>query len=176
MGEPRQGAVGLYLTTADWAEGDNPAAEPWSAPAEAYPAFEPGTHLALISYGVEGFHRTRSGDEKAFDMTLNTRLFKPIMPVRYTNEILRGRNEYLRGLRRRLEANFPTEGPTGCEEMLYRFGGRTYKLPVEFWAFAARNEPGERGGSSPMTTPSSSRPTARCTIGGPQPSSASGRS
>src|SRR5439155_156097 len=67
-----KGQSACYLTTTDWADGDNAAAEPWSAPATAYPAFQPGTRLALISYGVEGFHRTRSGDEKAFDMVLNS--------------------------------------------------------------------------------------------------------
>jgi hypothetical protein len=28
---------------------------PYAIPASDYPEFEPGTHLALISYGVEGF-------------------------------------------------------------------------------------------------------------------------
>jgi hypothetical protein len=131
-----KGQMAYYLTTADWKDGENRDAEPWSAPASSAPDFQPGTHMALISYGVEGFHRSRSGDEKSFDTILNTRLFDPNIPIRFTNETLRGRNEYLRGLKRRLEENPDPDRPSGTEEMLYRHEGITYKLPVSYWAFA----------------------------------------
>lgn len=130
-----KGQMAYYLTTMDWREGDNRDAEPWSAPATEYPSFEPGTHLALISYGVEGFHLNRSGDERTFDMLLNTRLFEPIVPVRFTNNTLRGRNEYLRGLQQRLDDNPSAERLTDTEDMLYAFGGQTYRLPVRYWVF-----------------------------------------
>lgn len=132
-----KGESAYYLTTTDWAEGANPDAEPWSAPAAAFPDFEPGTHLALISYGVEGFHRVRSGDERAFDIVLNTRLYRPVTPVRYTNEIARGRNEYLRGLARRLEENPNPERKTDEEVMLFSYAGATYRLPVRYVVFPA---------------------------------------
>jgi len=128
-----KGQTASYLVTSDWET--NSAAEPWSAPASAYPQFEPGTHLALVSYGVEGFHRARSGDERSFDMVLNTRLLSPIMPVRFTNEITRGKNEYLRGLSRRLADNPSPERLEDDEEMLYTFGGVSYKLPVRYYVF-----------------------------------------
>lgn len=132
-----KGESARYLTTTDWAGGSNPAAEPWSAPASAYPSFESGTHLALVSYGVEGFHRVRSGDERAFDIVLNTRLYRPITPVRFTNEVARGRNEYLRGLARRLAEN-PSDDRQGDEEiMLFSYGGETYRLPVRYIVFPA---------------------------------------
>lgn len=130
-----KGKSAFYLTETDWKEGDNPGARPWSVPASEYPEFEPGTHLALISYGVEGFHRARSGDERSFDMVLNTRLYRPVMPVRFTNEITRGRNEYLRGLARRLEENPSPDRRTDEEEMLYSYGDRTYRLPVRYVVF-----------------------------------------
>lgn len=130
-----KGKSAFYLTSTDWAEGAEPDAEPWSAPASVFPDFAPGTHLALISYGTEGFHRARSGDERSFDMVLNTRLYRPVMPVRFTNEIARGRNEYLRGLARRLEENPSPERRSDEEEMLYSYGGQSYRLPVRYVVF-----------------------------------------
>ncbi len=128
-----KGQSAYYLVTSDWET--NPNAEPWSAPANDYPEFEPGTYLALISYGVEGFHRARSGDERSFDMVLNTRLLNPIIPVRFTNEITRGKNEYLRGLDRRLADNPSSDRLSDDEELLYTFDGVSYRLPVKYYVF-----------------------------------------
>ena len=128
-----KGQSAYYLVTADW-EQDNEA-EPWSAPASAYPEFEAGTHLALISYGVEGFHRARSGDERSFDTVLNTRLLEPVMPVRFTNEITRGKNEFLRGLQRRLTDNPNPDRASDSEELLYTYDGKSYRLPVKYYVF-----------------------------------------
>lgn len=139
-----KGMSAYYLTTEDWDDGNNPVAEPWSAPASEFPDFEPGTQLTLISYDVEGFHRARSGDEKSFDTVLNTRLFKPITPVRFTNEITRGKNEYLRGLRLRLETNRRSDRPEGEERLPFNISGETYHLPVKFYVFSAPGESGER--------------------------------
>ena len=128
-----KGESAYYLTTTDW--GSDPSAQPWSAPASVFPTFEPGTHLALVSYGVEGFHRARSGDERSFDTVLNTRLYRPIVPVLFTNEITRGKKEYLRGLARRLGENPSPERQEDEEEMLYTFGGNSYRLPVRYVVF-----------------------------------------
>ncbi|MGO4534388.1 hypothetical protein [Leifsonia sp. 2MCAF36] len=109
---------------------------PWSAPASDYPEFAYGTQLSLISYGVEGIHRAlRSGDERSFDTILNTRLFRPVMPVRFTNEVTRGKREYLRGLGKRLDDNPSPDRPTDDDEVLYSYGGQTYKLPIRYWVF-----------------------------------------
>jgi hypothetical protein len=134
-----KGESAYYLTTTDW-DSDS-SAEPWSAPASVLPDFEPGTHLALVSYGVEGFHRARSGDERSFDTVLNTRLYRPIAPVLFTNEITRGKKEYLRGLARRLEENPSPDRLEDEEEMLYSFGGNSYRLPVRYAVFPG----GEKG-------------------------------
>lgn len=128
-----KGQSAYYLVTSAWEEGK--AAEPWSAPASAFPEFKPGTHLALISYGTEGFHRARSGDERSFDMVLNTRLLKPVMPVRFTNEVTRGKNEYLRGLQRRLVDNPNPDRASDSEELLYTYDGKSYRLPVRYYVF-----------------------------------------
>lgn len=128
-----KGQSAYYLVTTDWSQ--NTDAEPWSASAATYPEFEPGTHLALISYGVEGFHRARSGDERSFDTVLNTRLFDPVIPVRFKNEVTRGKNEYLRGLQRRLTDNPSPERLSDREELLYSYGGSSYRLPVRYYVF-----------------------------------------
>lgn len=128
-----KGQSAYYLVTSEWAEGKE--AEPWSGPAAAYPEFEPGTHLALISYGTEGFHRARSGDERSFDTVLNTRLFDPVIPVRFTNEATRGRNEYLRGLQRRLADNPSTDRLSDSEELLYSHAEGSYRMPVGYHVF-----------------------------------------
>ena len=134
-----KGQSAFYLTTTPWPE--NADAAPWSAPASEYPDFDPGTHLALISYGVEGFHRARSGDERSFDTVLNTRLFQPIVPVRFTNEVTRSKNEYLRGLARRLVDNPSAERLSDSEELLYTHEGASYRLPVTYFVFPT----GDRG-------------------------------
>lgn len=140
-----KGSSAYYLTTTAWANGAHGSlGEPWSTPASAYPEFEPGTHLALVSYGVEGYHRVRAGDERSFDTVLNTRLYQPIAPVRFTNEIARGRNEYLRGLSRRLEENPSSDRKSDQEEILYTHAGTSYRLPVAYHVFPAGSEPGAR--------------------------------
>jgi hypothetical protein len=122
-----------YLVTTEWPQ--DSAAEPWSAPSSSFPEFDPGTHMALISYGVEGFHVARSGDERSFDMVLNTRLFDPITPVLFTNEITREKKEYLRGLGRRFADNPRTDRLSDDEVVLYSFEGMTYRLPVTYYVF-----------------------------------------
>jgi hypothetical protein len=130
-----KGQRAFYLVTTNW-ELDS-AAEPWSAPADSYPGFECGTHIALISYGVSGFHRAHSGDQLAFPTVLNTRLFEPVIPVKFTNEITRGRNEYLRGLSRRFADNPREDRLSDDDTMLYTTGGTTYQLPVKYYVFPA---------------------------------------
>jgi hypothetical protein len=139
-----KGQTASYLTTTLWEEAGD-IAEPWSASASEFPDFEPGTYLALVSYGVEGYHRARLGDERSFDTALNTRLFQPVTPVRFTNTMVRAdRNEYLRGLHRRFEDNPRTDRLEGTDKLPYHVDGVTYHLPVHFYVFSARGEAGER--------------------------------
>lgn len=142
-----KGNYAHYLTTTPWDDGANRDALPFAAPASEYPEFEPGTHLALISYGVEGFHRARLGDERTFDTVANTRLFQPVMPVSLVNafsESRARRTEYLRGLAQRLDDNPDPDRLTGEDRLPFTLGGATYQLPVRFWLFGARGQEGER--------------------------------
>jgi hypothetical protein len=131
-----------YLVDREWnAPGD--IANPWNCPAVDYPDFEPGTHLALISYRTTGLHRQREGDARSFDTIANTRLVRPIIPVRWTNYLSRGddRSTYLRGLNARLDNTkhkFPRESTT----MPFLYLGKPYMLDVSYTLF---NEPTEDG-------------------------------
>jgi hypothetical protein len=136
-----------YLVTAPWDESDPSTwskAVPFSVPASEVPGFDPGTHLALIAYDTEGLGR-RSGDEKSFDTVFNTRLFRPVLPIKYRNNITRAeRDEILDGLTRRLEDNPGEPGTEGTDTLPFNHGGTTYHLPIRFRLFAKRGEKGER--------------------------------
>lgn len=136
-----------YLVVAGWDNNDHSSftkALPLSIPATDFPDFEPGTHLALIAYDTEAFSR-RSGDEKSFDTVLNTRLFRPVLPIAYRNNITRpDRDEVLDGLARRLEDN-PSDARTEGEDTLpFNHDGTTYHLPIQFRLFAKPGEQGQR--------------------------------
>ncbi|MCW3101220.1 MAG: hypothetical protein JWL77_6838, partial [Chthonomonadaceae bacterium] len=88
-----------YLVTKQWSKpGDE--APVFSVPATSFPSFEPGVHLALISYGVEHIHVGNFADERSLYTLLNTRLFEPVLPVRLDHFSRADQN--LRGLRKRL--------------------------------------------------------------------------
>jgi hypothetical protein len=127
-----------YLTTTDWADGTNPAAEPWSAPASDCPAVEPGTHLALIAYEPERAHNAAWGGEYSFERTLSTRLFEPVIPVRIDNRISpKAHPQNYRGLKRQFEDNPRVDRKEVEETMPFMLGGNTYHLPVNAYYFEA---------------------------------------
>ena len=136
-----------YLVVAGWDENDPSSfakALPLSIPAADFPDFEPGTHLALIAYDTEGLGR-RSGDEKSFDTVLNTRLFRPVLPIKYRNNITRPeRHEVLDGLARRFEDNPSDAGTEGEDTLPFNHDGTTYHLPIQFRLFAKPGEQGQR--------------------------------
>jgi hypothetical protein len=134
----------FYLVTSPWSRASDDAL-PYEVPASAYPEFEPGTHLALISYGVEGYHRARQGDEKSFATVAETRLFKPVLPIRFNDRINpKGDDRYLRGLFRKLEGSTRENRQEGEDLLPFNVGGVTYQLPVRYWFFAKKGEAGER--------------------------------
>ncbi len=139
-----KGATAYYLVDAPWRDPGDPGA-PWSCPAAAVPDFGPGTHLALVSYRVDGFHRKREADERSFETVTNTRLYRPVLPVRFTNLLARGeqRSPTLRGLADRLERG-DRDFNEGEELLPFHHGGTTYQLPVRYVLFAKRGEAGER--------------------------------
>ena len=86
---------------------------PWSAPATEFPEFEPGTHLALINYGTERLHAIRHSDNpNSFERVLDTRLFRPVTPVRMENHLMNDHPRTHRGLARRFDEN-PRPDRTG---------------------------------------------------------------
>lgn len=143
----KKSASAQYLVTSHW-EKPGDRAVPFSVPATRYPEFEPGTHVALISYGVEGFHRARrGGDERSFEAIVNTRLFKPVTPVKFRHKFLEtdGRDaDTFRGLFKRLRDNPRPDRLEGQEVLPYLVGRDVYDLPVSFYVFAKPQEPGER--------------------------------
>lgn len=133
-----------YLVDAEWERpGDN--ASPWSCPASEYPSFQPGTHIALISYGTAGLYRKREGDERSFDTIVNTRLFNPMFPTRWRNYLARGesRATNLRGLQSRLETT-PHDFPVEAGELPFVYQGKQYFLKTSYVVFAEANEAGNR--------------------------------
>ncbi len=142
--EMTKGTSAYYLVTQPW-NGPGDIAEPWSCPAAQYPDFAPGTHLTLVSYGVQGLHRNFQGDERSFDTIVNTRLFRPLFPIRWRNDTDRHRNTALAGFEGRLQKRVD-EGtlPHGEETLPFNIDGTTHQLPVSFWLFAAGDVPGSR--------------------------------
>ena len=133
-----------YLTTTPW---DKPGdeADPYSVEASEYPEFDPGTYVALISYGVEGYHRSRGGgDERSFEAVLNTRLFVPVLPVKFTDTMLRARANNFAGLAKRLADNPRDDRPEGGEKFPFNIDGTTYHLAVRYYVFPKPGEKGER--------------------------------
>jgi hypothetical protein len=145
--EHEKGKGLYYLVTSDWAEGENLDARPWSAPASAFPDFEGGTHIALISYEISGFQVATHGAEKSLERVINTRLFKPVTPVRFVNRIPDNEAERrFRGLNRQLEENPRKERKLISDTMPYRYNGSTAHLPImcHYFASGKRDDPGAK--------------------------------
>lgn len=140
--ENTKGQTAYYLVTKPWPAAGNEAI-PWSVPASSYPDFGPGTHLALIGYRVDGFHRQHDNDEKSFFAVGNTRLVHPVMPLRFVNETYRARTQIVRGLESRLE-NAYNDFQTGAETLPFTVDGDTYHLPMRFTIFNKPNGTGAR--------------------------------
>lgn len=126
----------FYLVTSDWNAGENPDAEPWSADASEYPEFQPGTYLALINYGTERLHAIRHSDNpNSFERVLETRLFRPVSPVRLHNHLLPDHARTHRGLARRFEQNLRPDRLEDSTMLPFRIHGKTYQLPVSYYFF-----------------------------------------
>lgn len=126
----------FYRVTSDWCAGANRVATPWSAPAADFPDFEPGTHLALINYGTERLHAIQHSDNpNSFERVLDTRLFRPVTPVRLENHLLKDHPRTRRGLARRFESNPRSDRKEGVSTLPFRIGHTTYQLPVSFYFF-----------------------------------------
>ncbi|WP_420637785.1 hypothetical protein [Candidatus Poriferisocius sp.] len=137
----------FYLVTHPWNE-DVPAewvrATPFSVLASDFPDFDAGTHLALIAYDTAGLGRI-SSDERSFASIFDTRLYRPVLPIKYRNNITRSnRDETLRGLHQRLEGNPGVSGTEGQDTLPFNYKDTTYRLPISYRLFAKPGDPGER--------------------------------
>ena len=128
-----------YLVTSNWDHNNNAAAEPWSMPANEYPSFEPGTHLALVAYEPERIHKAAMGGEWSFEKMLNARLFRSVMPVRVENHIsAKAHPQNYRGLSRQFEENPRKDRKElGPELLPFHLKGETYQLPISAYYFEA---------------------------------------
>ena len=137
----------FYLVTNRWDQ-DDPgsweAARPYSFPAAEFKEFAPGTHLCLVGFEHQYLSR-RSGDEKSGDTVINTRLFRPVVPIGYRNNISRDKFEVLSGLGRRMDDNPGPKGSEGRGELPFLHAGRTYKLPVRYRIFEQARGGGPTG-------------------------------
>jgi len=135
----------FYLVTEKWEEiGSMQSALPYSAPA-TMTNFEPGTHLCLIGYDSEGLGRV-SSDDHSFRSVFDTRLFRPVSPIAYRNNITHEseRNEYLDGLQRKLDDQNSETRVTGEDVVPFNHAGKTYQLPMRFFLFSKPGAVGER--------------------------------
>lgn len=147
--EHEKGKGLYYLVTSDYdlPERRDLDARPWSAPARAFPDFEGGTHIALVSYEISGYQVATHGAEKSLERVINTRLFKPVTPVRFINRIPKNEAERrFRGLDRQLAERQRKEREVISDTMPYRVNGSTAHLPIRCHYFASgkRDEPGAK--------------------------------
>jgi hypothetical protein len=120
-----------------------PDRAPFSVPASDFPEFEPGTHLALIGYKTRGFYRPGL-NEHSFRALAQTRLWEPPVPILVENHVARGegRGDVVEGLKRRFEKNPHPEIEQIEDDLPFRIGGRTYKLPVRIHVFPTKSGTG----------------------------------
>jgi hypothetical protein len=116
---------------------------PLSMPASYFPEFQPGTHLALVGYKTRGFYRPAL-NEHSFRTLAQTRLWESPVPILVQNHVARGegRGDVVEGLKRRFSNNPHPEIEKIHEELPFRIGGRTFKLPVEIYVFPTRSGTG----------------------------------
>jgi hypothetical protein len=115
----------------------DPEALPLQLPASEVPEFDPGTYLALVSYATEGFHTGRN-DRTSLEFIINTRLWRPPLPVTLMNHVARGDHPKIHDGRGRQFQDRPrADRREFSDAMPFRISGRTYDLPVEVHYFEA---------------------------------------
>jgi hypothetical protein len=132
---------GLYYpTTTEWDRRTNPDAEPWSAPASAYPEFT-GTQISLISYEIDSYSFLTHGAERSFERMSNTRLYEPVTPISFVNHIAKDASvRRIHGLQRQFEERPRKDRRKYEESMPFRINGSTYHLPITCFYFDAKRE------------------------------------
>jgi hypothetical protein len=132
--QQHQKGRGIYYLVTESVD-DNRDATPLAVPAADVPEFEPGTYLALISYATAGFWTGRN-DRDSLEFVINTRLWRPQLPVTLMNRVAkgdhpkthRGRGLQFDGAPRKDRRKF-------TDVMPFRMNGATHHLPVEVYYF-----------------------------------------
>jgi hypothetical protein len=134
--QQHQKGRGIYYLVTESVD-DNRDATPLAVRAADVPEFEPGTYLALISYDTEGFHTGRN-DRTSLEFIINTRLWRPPLPVTLMNHVAKGdhpKTHQGRGLQ--FDATPREDRAQFIDVMPFRMNGATYHLPVEVYYFEA---------------------------------------
>ena len=132
--QQHQKGRGIYYLVTESVE-DNPAATPLSVPAADVPEFEPGTYLALVSYATGGFHTGRN-DRTSLEFVINTRLWRPPLPVTAMNHVAKGDHPKThQGRGPQFDASPREDRQRFRDVMPFRMNGATRHLPVDVYYF-----------------------------------------
>lgn len=134
--QQHQKGRGIYYLATESVD-ENRDATPFATPAADVPGFEPGTYLALVSYNTEGFHTGRN-DRTSLEFVLNTRLWRPALPVTLMNHV--AKNDHPKthqGRGPQFEGTPRKDRQTFADVMPFAMNGATHHLPVAVYYFEA---------------------------------------
>ena len=132
--QQHQKGRGIYYLVTESVE-DNPAATPLAVAAAEVAEFEPGTYLALVSYATEGFHTGRK-DRTSLEFVINTRLWRPPLPVTLMNYVAKGGHPKTHQGRGPQFDTAPREDRQRFRDVMpFRMNGATRHLPVDVYYF-----------------------------------------
>lgn len=125
---------GIYYLVSESPD-DNPKAAPLAIAATEVPEFEPGTYLALVSYATDGFHTGRN-DRTSLEFMVNTRLWRPPMPVMLVNHVAKGDHPKThQGRGPQFDAVPRADREVFHDVLPFRMNGQTRHLPISVFYF-----------------------------------------
>lgn len=132
--QQHQKGRGIYYLVSESVD-ENRDAAPLAVPAANVPEFEPGTYLALISYATGGFWTGRN-DRDSLGFVINTRLWRPPLPVTLMNRIAKGDHPKThQGRRLQFDTTPRGDRKTFTDVVPFRMNGATHHLPIEVYYF-----------------------------------------
>ena len=132
--QQHQKGRGIYYLVAESIDTNSQAA-PLAVPASEVSEFEPGTYLALVSYATDGFHTGRN-DRTSLEFVINTRLWRPPLPVTLMNHVAKGDHPKThQGRGSQLEGRPREDRKQFSDVIPFRMNGATRHLPVDVYYF-----------------------------------------
>jgi hypothetical protein len=132
--QQHQKGRGIYYLVTESVD-DNPQAATLAIPAADVPEFEPGTYLALISYTTEGFHTGRN-DRTSLEFIINTRLWRPCLPVTLMNHVAKGDHAKThQGRGPQFDSASRPDRREFHDVMPFAMNGITHHLPIDVYYF-----------------------------------------